>query len=152
MNFRSWPKEFQSIELCGSKREVLIFFFLSLFSPSLSLYGFFFSSQQKICSFFAPTDFLFFLFFFFLSNLILKFLHGPHRSMCPLLIRVPFCPKIIYLILVQVQFILNKLYLSYFLTPEILIKLSSLGVTRRPLPLKIVKKSDCLEIRLKVFR
>ena len=37
---------------------------------------------------------------------------------------------------VQVQFILNELKLSYFLTLEILIKISSLEVTRRPLPQK----------------
>ena len=44
--------------------------------------------------------------------------------MCLSLIRVRFCPEIIYLILVQV--ILNELSSSYTLTSEIFVKISSM--------------------------
>ena len=44
--------------------------------------------------------------------------------MCPSLIQVRFCPKTIYLFLVQ--FILNELSSSHFLTYEIFVKISSL--------------------------
>ena len=138
MNFCSWPNKFRPTELRGSKREVLIFYFSFLFL-SLTLWVFFLLPVENLLIFCPPLIFL--SFSFYLSNLILKFGDmAQYRAMCTLLIRVRFWPEIIYLVSVQVQFILNELYLSYFLTPEILIKISSLGITRRPLPPKIVKK------------
>ena len=44
--------------------------------------------------------------------------------MCPSLIRVRFFPETIYLF--SVQFILNELSSSYFLTSEVFVKISSL--------------------------
>ena len=40
--------------------------------------------------------------------------HDPHRAMCPLLIWVRFCLETIYFIPIQVQYILNELYLINF--------------------------------------
>ena len=44
--------------------------------------------------------------------------------MCPSLIRINFCPEIIYFF--SVQFILNELSSSHFPTSEIFVKISSL--------------------------
>ena len=60
-------------------------------------------------------DFILFLFFLFIIIWI-------HSLYC--LIRIRFCPEKIYFFLVQ--FILNELNSSYFLTLEILLKISSL--------------------------
>ena len=57
---------------------------------------------------------------FFLKNLDIC----SHCTMCPSLIRVRFCPETIYFFLVQ--FILNELSSSHFLTSEIFIKILSL--------------------------
>ena len=51
-------------------------------------------------------------------------IHGPHHAMCPPLIRVRFCIETIYFF--SVQFILNELSSSHFLTFEIFVKISSL--------------------------
>ena len=60
--------------------------------------------------------------------------------MCPLLIQVCFCSEIIYFVPVQVQFILNELYFSYFLTPDILV-----------ITLKIMKKIRLSQNSMKFF-
>ena len=77
----------------------------------------FFSLYPSLLSFFLAPSFIcpsppfdFYLLFFF--------------SMCPSLIRVCFYPETIYLFLVQ--FILNELSSSHFLTSEIFVKISSL--------------------------
>ena len=97
-----------------------------LFSPSLTLPLTFFSNPKMG----DPPNELFFFSFYALD----MWLTSRHVS---LLAWVPFCPEIIYFVPVQVQYILNELNLSYFLTPEFLVKILSLGVTRRPLPRKL---------------
>ena len=82
--------------------------FLSLLFSSFSLF-LAHSSIHFFLSFFSfPFDFLS---FFFLN-------------MCPSLILIRFYPKIIYLF--SIQFILNELNSSHFLTSEIFVKISSL--------------------------
>ena len=78
--------------------------YLTFLFPSLIFFSFFRNS---------------FFFFFFLI-----WTHGSHCAMCPSLIRVRFCPEAIYLF--SVQFISTELSLSYFLTFEIFVKISSL--------------------------
>ena len=80
---------------------------------------------------FGPPSFDFFFplsYFPFFLIIIFKIFFiwtlGSHCAMCPSLIRVCYCPTKIYLF--SVQFILNKLSLSHFLTSEIFIKISSL--------------------------
>ena len=55
---------------------------------------------------------------------ILFFIHGSHCAMCLSLIWVRFRSETVYLF--PVQFILNELSSSHFLTSEILVKISSL--------------------------
>ena len=90
------------------KKKKSFFYSLSLSSHSLCLPSPFL---------FIPFDFLFFVFIFF-------WIHGSHYAMCPSFIRVRFFPETIYFFLVQ--FILNELSSSHFLTSEICIKISSL--------------------------
>ena len=92
----------------------LEFFFRTHISPSL------------------PFDFPFFFFFpfypFFLIflNFLFNFfwMHGSHCAMCPSLIQVRFYPEKNYFF--SVQFILNELNSSHFLTSKIFVKISSL--------------------------
>ena len=89
-----------SIDLREKRRKEIFFF-------SLFLHAFF----LPLLSVLSKMTFYFFFFDFFLS-------------MCPSLIRVRFCPETIFLF--PVQFILNELSSSYFLTFEIFVKFSSL--------------------------
>ena len=103
MDFSSWLDKNQATELRRSKREVGA----SLSILSSPFFSFLYSLTAGKCDIF-PQNIL-------LSNLTLKFWrHGPHRVMCPLLIRVCFYPETIYFVPVQVQLILNELYLIYF--------------------------------------
>ena len=109
------------------REEKKIFFSLSILAiPSVR-------SSPPFC-FFISFDFIFFfiLFFFF------------QFSIYPSLIRVCLCPETIYLF--SVQFILNELSSSHFLTFEIFIKISSLESLATSHP-ELVKNSDCLIIR-----
>ena len=122
MKFRSWLDEIQPTELRGSPKEALV---LS-FSPT--------TTQEKwalLCP--KPP---------FCSILTLSQVPGPRRVTCPPLVRVYLYPKMIYFILVQVQIILNELYLDYF--PKSLFFFFFLPNTRRP---EICEKSDCLKIQ-----
>ena len=67
---------------------------------------------------FLPSFLFFFLFFFKV------WIYSSHYAICPSLIQVCFFPKTIYLF--SIQFILNELSSSHFLTSKILIKISSL--------------------------
>ena len=123
-----------SVDLRDKRKNLFSIFSLSL-SLSLSLFYLFSRPSLPVSSFLSLFDFLFFFFFF------LIWIHGSHCAICPSLIQVHFCPETIYLFLVQ--FILNELSLSHFLTSEIFIKISSLTSLATYYP----KNSDCLIIR-----
>ena len=113
-------KNLQS-NFCKSYKEAKKIFycpFLSLFSLLTPFLPF--------SSFLSLFDFpFFFLSILFLSLFFFKiWIHDSHYVMCLSLIHIRFSLKIIYLF--SVQFILNELSLSNFLTSKIFVKISSL--------------------------
>ena len=84
----------------------------------LSLLFSFLPCTLPLCSFLVFRFILFFPFFF------LIWIHGSHCAMCPSLIRICFFPETIYIF--SIQFILNEISSSHFLTSEIFVKISSL--------------------------
>ena len=100
-----------SVDLRDKKK---LFFSFSLTHRSLS----------SVC---PPSLFFFLIHLYFFSFSFLFFnlfwIHGSHCAIIPSLIRVCFCPLTIYFF--SVQFILNELSLSHFLTSVIFVKISS---------------------------
>ena len=88
---------------------------------SLSLFSLF---SRPSCP--SPPSLFFDFPFFFLSFFFKKKkrIHGSHYAMCPSLIQVRFYLETIYLF--SVQFILNELSSSHFLTSQIFVKISLL--------------------------
>ena len=79
----------------------------------------------SVSSFYFLLTFLFlFILFFPFFFYFFIWIHGSHCAMCPSLIRVHFCPEIIYFF--SIQFILNELSSSHFSTSDIFVKISSL--------------------------
>ena len=116
--------------LCISEREVKA----SLSTPSLI--PFLRLKDQEEIGFFP--------FFPHFIPINLSLLSGPRRTTCPLWSWVRFCHKTINLF--SIQFILNELSSSHFLTSDIFVKILSLEslATRHP---ENRKNSDCLRIR-----
>ena len=98
-------------------REKLKLLSLEIFFPLMH------TSPSPPLIFFLLT-FLFFFFFSFYPFFLNFWIHGSHDAMCPSLIRFRLCLEIIYCF--SVQFILNELSLSHFLTSKIFVKTSSL--------------------------
>ena len=91
-------------------------FFFSLLSRTVSISSFIF--------FLLTFNFFFLSFSFLFIFLFLIWIHGLHCVMCPSLIHVRFYPETIYFF--PVQFILNELSSSHFLTYGIFVKISFL--------------------------
>ena len=90
---------------------------------------------------FSPSvSFLFrFSFFFYLLTYFDIQTLGPRCATCRNLSESVSTPKQFISVTVQVQFILIELNLSYSLTPEILVKISFLGLLNNPPPKEIMK-------------
>ena len=106
-----------SVHLRDKRKTPFPIFFLSPSSPPSR-------SSLSVSSFFFPFEFPF-SFYPFLSFFFKKiWIHGSHCAMCPSLIQVCFYLETIYFF--SIQFILNELSSSHFLTSEIFVKISSL--------------------------
>ena len=85
MNFHFWLDKFRSTELLGSKIDFFIFYFIFLFSPSLT-----FTTRPESL---LPQKMLFFNPF---CPTYLGWTCGPCRATCPQPIQVRFCLETIY--------------------------------------------------------
>ena len=110
MNFHSWLDEFRPTELRGSKKEVLIFFFIFLLSLFPS------HNQTRIWSL-LPQKRIFFLNPFCPTYLI--WTCGPCHATCPRPVLIRFCPETIYFCLGSSSIYFKMNFTNSFFTFEI---------------------------------